>query len=251
MNCDFELRLLGTVAARALTSGSSSSGGCARSLGCSPHDLAVQISLSLAMILGKENSQNMDGQQGQRSKGKTSDSLEMLDLDDARMIHTDNRLTFSPLHGCWEERRCGGGSTTTRHKGGKSGGFFAISTSSFVPIGLVIETSSTTECVAIQCTGVSTWRLLFTRDAHASSVSEEGSLVDMAVPKSSSHAEASTVSFRLPFSCCKIEAMVLQRSSDFVCIFSVQTFCTTAVRSSSQSTPQSKPGLGPRGSFGR
>ena len=167
----------------------------------------------------------------------------------------------------------------------------AISTS-FLPCGISIEISSTTDYISIQSLGVVQFRILFCRDGSNNNNTGSGSFgsrsgnevesknaggesrkeknqiqvkdIQVSAPSisqsaasfsspgdswnnnSPSHnnklfAQPSSTSFRTPWPCCKVEAMIMQRNTDFPSIISVSTYSTSSIRSSAASTPQSKP----------
>lgn len=167
------------------------------------------------------------------------------------MLATENKIALLPLGG-WQQWSCPQATMTqtvvksSALEQGNSG-FFWVSTT-FAPCGISIEPPSTTEVISIVCLGVLSIRCIFTRDRVASSgppSDEDGvSVIELPVALSPGYIDEingpRTVSFRTPYPCSKVDVMLLQRNTDFFCIFKVSTFCSSSVRSSSMSTPQSK-----------
>lgn len=198
----------------------------------------------------------MDFSPPSKSSHATDDSIQ----PPGQRIRTDHKVSLKPLGG-WQEQplknvpsNCKQSDTTI----GLGINFYAISTS-FSPSTIYIEPSSTTEFISIVCWGVGSFRVTFIRDTatitgssrdakheHQGSKNEINT-IDISVPPPPAFVGDDgprTLSFLVPYPCTRVEAMVLQRTNDFVCIFSVMSFCSTSVRSSSMSTPQSKTGGG-------
>lgn len=160
------------------------------------------------------------------------------------MLATENKILLLPLGG-WQQRSCLQAAMTSANVKSSALEFFWVSTT-FSPCGVSIEPPSTTEVISIVCLGVLSIRCIFTRDAFSGGPpSDEGvSVIELPVALSPGYIDEingpRTVSFRTPYPCSRVDVMLLQRNSDFVCIFKVSTFCSSSVRSSSMSTPQSK-----------
>ncbi len=190
------------------------------------------------------------------------------------MINTDHVISLMPPQ-CWAI--CNKvvdtiNSTTQSVESGQVVPLNAVVTS-FLPCGVSIAISSTTDFITLRTFGVVSLRVLFSRDMDKSA-SGKGStgantkpqvqIKDIQVPppdrsssssfaspsdsymnNSPSHniknfAQPSTTSIKTPWPCMKIEAMILQRNVDFPCLLSVQTYSTSSIRSSAASTPQMK-----------
>jgi hypothetical protein len=210
------------------------------------------------------------------SKTSVSQGLSLTDsMGKEPMMTTEHRSTLRPLGG-WStfpirnsssssssssSSNSRAGSRRATHEG-LGGSYYAVSTT-FMPCGVAIEPSSTTELISLVSLGVLSIRVLFTRDATvASSTSSPlasnqqhatggGDVViqELAVPPPPGYVDDTgprTVTFRTPFPCSRVEVMVLARSSEFVALLSLATLTSSLVRSSSMSTPQSKAGPGPR-----
>ena len=162
------------------------------------------------------------------------------------MIACEYKLLLLPLGGWRQHPLPLRGSAPSQ--GGLGGSWIAVSTT-FEPCAVSIEPSSTTEVVSLVCRGVVSFRVSFTRDPSSSTSSAPGKteqgnkVVDVDVGPPPGYMDENglrTVSFRTPFPCSKIDAVVAKRDQDFPCVFRVQTFCQSSVRSSSMSTPQAK-----------
>jgi hypothetical protein len=200
------------------------------------------------------------------------------------MISTDYTLSFLPSL-CWAGPRNIGIESPQAMEGSNVLTLNAIATS-FLPCGISIAISSTTDFISIRSFGIVSFRILFSKDMsrsndegkeagagagaggaagrggkgkepqvqvrdvqvpppdHASSATMSPS--DSYTNTSPSHSikffvHASTTSVKTPWPCNKVEAMIMQRNSDFPCVLSVQTYSTSSIRSSAASTPQAKP----------
>ena len=212
--------------------------------------------------------------QSPKQSAKTNNYNYMGGLKDedkiSAMIPTDSMISLMPRQ-CWDK-------SVINEESKTAGNINAISTS-FLPCGVSIATSSTTDFLTIKTCGVVQLRVLFSRD---SSTLPEGSdakedekvskgqrhvggntqvqVTDVNVPPPSSSSmyspsdsytntspshsigvlNSSTTSVRTPWPCSKVEAMIIQRNSDFPCVISVGTYSSSAVRSSAASTPAGK-----------
>jgi hypothetical protein len=193
------------------------------------------------------------------------------------MIPTDSAISLCPRQ-CWDKPNCQDVDSKAVDN------LNAISTS-FLPCGVSIATSSTTDYLTIKTFGVVQLRVLFSRDAAAEGAGDakddeakvgrgqrhvggntQVQVTDINVPPPSTSAmyspsdsyqntspshniralNSSVTSLKTPWPCSKVEAMIMQRNSDFPCIISVGTYSSSAVRSSAASTPAGKtrPGKG-------
>ena len=198
------------------------------------------------------------------------------------MISTDHTLHFMP-QSCWNGPRrvgieCPQAITSSSAAGARARSLNAIATS-YLPCGVSIAISSTTDFISIKSFGVVAFRVLFSRDmdktdddsknirgkGHDAQGKPQVQIKDIQVPapdRSSSSSVASpgdsyvnnspsnsvrlfanpsTTSFKTPWPCSKVEAMIMQRNTDFPCVLEIGTYSTSSIRSSAASTPQSKP----------
>ena len=212
-------------------------------------------------------------QSPQNGTSKTSTNFGFMGTlkdEDKPMIPTESTISLCPRQ-CWDKNFEGIESKKTIDN------LNAISTS-FLPCGVSIATSSTTDYLTIKTFGVVQLRVLFSRDsalgAEEAKDEAKGSrggqrhvggntqmqVTDINVPPPSSSAmfspsdsyqntspshnigalNSSVTSLKTPWPCSKVEAMIMQRNSDFPCIISVGTYSTSSIRSSAASTPAGK-----------
>ena len=196
------------------------------------------------------------------------------------MISTDHTLSFMP-QSCWNGPRNVGiespQAITSSSAGARPRSLNAMATS-FLPCGVSIDISSTTDFISIRSFGVVAFRVLFSRDmgkadatgkdrgkgggaqskpqvqikdiqvpapdrSSSSSVASPGDSYVNNSPSNSVRlfANPSTTSFKTPWPCSKVEAMIMQRNTDFPCVLEIGTYSASSIRSSAASTPQSKP----------
>jgi hypothetical protein len=190
------------------------------------------------------------------------------------MILTDYTLSFMPSP-CWSGNR-NLGIESPKLMSGNEVKILNTIVNSFLPCGVSILTGSTTDFISIKSFGVVSFRVLFSRDmgkvqGETKSINNKNQqkpqvqIQDIRVPapdrsnsssmaspgdsytnNSPSHSfrlfvNPSTTSFKMPWPCSKVEAMIMQRNSDFPCILELQTYSTSSIRSSAASTPQGKP----------
>jgi hypothetical protein len=151
-------------------------------------------------------------------------------------------------------------------------------TTSFLPCGVSLAISSTTDFLTVKTMGVVQLRVLFSRDTsngNGGEMKSEAKIsggqrrmggntqvqvtdVDVAPPSTSmmfspsdsynnnspSHnvkaLSASVTSLKTPWPCSKVEVMIMQRNSDFPCIVNVGAYSSSSIRSSAASTPAGK-----------
>ena len=147
-------------------------------------------------------------------------------------------------------------------------------TTSFLPCGVSLAISSTTDFLTVKTLGVVQLRVLFSRDTSNGNGGEMKSdakissserrvggntqvqVTDVDVPppsksmmfspsdsynnNSPNHSvkalSASVTSLKTPWPCSKVEVMIMQRSSDFPCIVNVGAYSSSSIRSSAAST---------------
>lgn len=156
-------------------------------------------------------------------------------------------------------------------------------TTSFLPCGVSLAISSTTDFLTVKTMGVVQLRVLFSRDTSSGNSGEtkdgeaklssgqrrvggntQVQVTDVDVPppnntmmfspgdsyqnNSPSHSvkalNSSITSLKTPWPCSKVEVMIMQRNNDFPCIINVAAYNTSSVRSSAASTPAGKGGKG-------
>ena len=226
-----------------------------------------------------KNFENSSSSSYQSPKGASKTSTNfgymgatMKDADKVNaMIPTDSTISLCPRQ-CWDKPNC-------QEVDSKAvDNLNAISTS-FLPCGVSIATSSTTDFLTIKTFGVVQLRVLFSRDVAAEGASDakddeanvgrgqrhvggntQVQVTDINVPPPSTSAmfspsdsyqntspshniralNSSVTSLNTPWPCSKVEAMIVQRNSDFPCIISVGTYSSSAIRSSAASTPAGK-----------
>jgi len=192
------------------------------------------------------------------------------------MITTDCTISFMPPQ-CWlGGPNIGIDAPLTQSQEKSNGRVTALNAivSSFLPCGMSVAVSSTTDLIQIRSFGVVSFRVLFSRDMDKASAAGGGGgaratkpqvqIKDIQVPtpdrsssqsfaspsdsyknNSPSHsikffAQPSTTSIKTPWPCSKVEAMIMQRNMDFPCILDIRTYSSSSIRSSAASTPQMK-----------
>ena len=214
---------------------------------------------------------------GYSAAGKAMTSLMSTGISDEdkthAMISTDHTLAFMP-QSCWCGPRNVGIEAPQAMSCSSSGSVpLNVVASSFLPCGVQIAISSTTDFVTLKSFGVVSFRVLFSRDGGKDGAERGGTrgsgppqvqIQDIKVPapdrsssstvaspgdsfvnNSPSHsvklfANPSTTTFKTPWPCSKVEAVIMQRNTDFPCIMEICTYSTSSIRSSAASTPQGK-----------
>ena len=110
--------------------------------------------------------------------------------------------------------------------------------SSFIPVGLSVDCHSTTNRVLISSKGISKIRILLKGEEQSvkngpSHVSTSEMLISEALTDKKG---IQRITIDLPLPCKIVEILIVERTSDFVCIFDVHCY-SSSVRPSSQSTP--------------
>jgi len=193
------------------------------------------------------------------------------------MITTDCTISFMPPQ-CWlGGSNIGIDAPMTQSQEKSNRDFIPLNAivSSFLPCGVSIAISSTTDFITIRSFGIVSFRVLFSRDMGKASTGSGATkpqvqIKDIQVPtpdrsssqtfaspsdsyknNSPSHsikffAQPSTTSIKTPWPCSKVEAMIMARNMDFPCVLDIRTYSTSSIRSSAASTPQmkNKPGRG-------
>ena len=110
--------------------------------------------------------------------------------------------------------------------------------SSFLPLGMSIGCHSTTNNINIICRGISKIKILLKGEDQPQKRGPPNiSISEMTITDSFMTGRGiQRIVLDLPFPCKTVEVLIVERISDFVCIFDILC-CSSSVRPSSQSTP--------------
>ena len=149
--------------------------------------------------------------------------------NDLRLFPIERALQFQPP-GVWQSMFCGKPAVA-----GESNHDYHISTS-FVCPGFLISCPEGADKLMIECAGVETFKVLYTRNGHE----QPGSgvlLKELAVPEAQA-GQRQRVEVSTPWPSMKVEAVVDKYRDTFVTLFDVVVY--SSMRPSSQSTPLGK-----------